>query len=425
VRGDPVRRGLLFAATERGVYVSFDEGDHWQSLRLNLPPSSVRDLTVHGDDLVAGTHGRSFWVLDDISSLRQLDGRLASAGAGAGAAAGPAAHLFQPAVAYRVRRDLNTDTPLPPEEPAGRNPPDGAVIEYLLRAPAAGSGPVALEIADAAGHLVRRFSSADRPKPVDPKTLPIPTYWIRPELQLPADAGMHRFVWDLRYPPPDALRHEYPISAVVHDTPPEPLGPYALPGQYQVKLTVGGKTLTQPLTVKMDPRVLTPAEGLAQQLKLASGIAEAMRQDAAALREVKALRGSLAKLVATAREKRLGKDVMDEMAAVSAKAATLAEGGQGEGGAPPAAPGAGVRRRAAATTDLTQLNEDLAGLLMVVNNTDEVPTTQAQVAGVDLEGRLAGLLGRWRELRGTDLAKLNAGLKRAGLPPVEVAAPER
>jgi hypothetical protein len=370
---------------------------------------------VHGDDLVAGTHGRSFWVLDDISSLRQLD-------AGMGAAAGPAAHLFQPAVAYRLRRGLYTDTPLPPEEPAGQNPPDGAVIDYLLRAPAAGAGPVVLEIADDAGHLVRRFSSADRPEPVDPKTLPIPTYWIRPVLPLPAAAGANRFVWDLRYPPPDALRHEYPISAVVHDTPPEPLGPYVLPGRYQVKLTAGGQTLTQPLTVKMDPRVQTPAEGLALQLKLAGGIAEAMRQDAAALRAVKSLRASLEKVLAAAREKKAGKDVLDQIAAVDARAAALAEGGEGAMGAPPAGPPAGPRRRAAATTDLSALNEDLAGLLLLVDNADEAPTTQAQAAGVELEGRLAALLGRWRELSREDLAKLNARLKQAGLPPVEVAA---
>jgi photosystem II stability/assembly factor-like uncharacterized protein len=415
VRADPVRRGLLFAATERGVYVSFDDGESWQSLRLNLPPTSVRDLAVHGDDLVAGTHGRSFWVLDDIASLRQLEPRMGTA-AGPGA---PAAHLFRPAVAWRVRRDLNPDTPLPPEESAGRNPPDGAVLDYLLRPPAAESAdpsPVILEISDAAGNLVRRFSSADRPQPVDPKELPIPMYWVRPRQPLAAEPGMHRFVWDLRYPPPDALKHEYPISAVVGDTPAEPLGPLALPGEYQVKLTAGGHTYAQPLTVRMDPRVQTPAEGLAQQLKLASGIVEAMRRDAAALREVKALRAGLAKLPPAAWKGSLGKAV----AAIDARVAKLAESAPGEEDGAPAVPPAGPRQGEEAATNLTKLNEDLSALLVLVDNADEPPTTQAQTSFAELERRLAALLGRWRQLRGGDLAKLNALLTRAHLAPVPV-----
>jgi photosystem II stability/assembly factor-like uncharacterized protein len=423
VRADPARRGLLFAATERGVYVSFDDGESWQSLRLNLPPTSVRDLAVHGDDLAAGTHGRSFWVLDDIASLRQLEpGMGTAAGTAPGPAGrgpgGPAAHLFRPAVAWRMRRDLNPDTPLPPEEPAGRNPPDGAILDYLLRPPAAGSigpGPVVIEIADAAGNLVQRFSSADRPEPMDPKQLPIPTYWVRPQQTLSAEAGIHRFVWDLRYPPPDALKHEYPISAVAGDTPAEPLGPLALPGEYQVKLTAGGQSTTQPLTVKMDPRVRTPAEGLAQQLKLASGIVEAMLQDAAALREVKALRAGLSKLPAAARKGELGKAAT----AVGAKAAALAESAAEEEDGAPAVPTAGAQgSEAAATTSLTKLNEDLSALLVLVDNADQPPTTQAEAGFAELERRLAALLERWRQLRSGELAKLNARLQRARLAPV-------
>jgi photosystem II stability/assembly factor-like uncharacterized protein len=388
VRGDPVRRGLLFAATERGVWVSLDDGDSWQSLRLNLPATSVRDLTVHGADLVAGTHGRSFWVLDDISPLRQVD-------AGMTAATAPPAHLFRPAVAWRLRRGLYTDTPLPPEEPAGKNPPDGAVIDFLLHAP----GEVVIEIFDAAGGPVRRFSSADRPPPVDPKELPIPMYWVRPAAALPAEAGMHRFVWDLRYPPPDALSHEYPISAVVHDTPPEPLGPLALPGTYQVKLTAGGQSFTQPLEVRMDPRVRTPADGLAQQLKLASGIAEAMGRDAATLRQVNALRGRLAALPASARKGALGKAV----AAFDAKAAAIAGSeGDEEGGAP----------------SLAQLNDALGRLLVLLNGADEAPTTQQQAGVAELERRLGAAMARWDELRGRDLERLNARLRRAQVAPV-------
>jgi len=444
VRGDPVRRGLLFAATERGVYVSVDDGDSWQSLRLNLPATAVRDLAIHGADLVAGTHGRSFWVLDDISPLRQLE-----AGATA-ATAGAPARLFRPAAAWRVRRDLNTDTPLPPDEPAGKNPPDGAVIDYLLGAgrsaagaadasPAAGTAPggatdtgsaavttsggangagsaaaapgeVTLEIVDAAGALVRRFSSADRPPPVDPKELPIPMYWVRPPQPLAAAPGMHRFVWDLRYPPPEALNHEYPIAAVVHDTPAEPLGPLVLPGTYRVKVTADGRTFTQPLEVKMDPRVRTPAEGLAQQLQLARGIVAAMAADAAALRHVRAVRAGLAALPAAARRGDLGKAV----AAFDAKAAALA----GEGGDEAEAAAPAAARRGGARANLPQLNDELGRLLVLVDGADQPPTTQQQAGFAELERRLAGLRQKWDELRIHDLERLNAQLRSARLAPV-------
>ncbi|PYT21219.1 MAG: hypothetical protein DMG57_39370 [Acidobacteria bacterium] len=167
VREDPLRRGLLFAGTERAVYVSFNDGDDWQSLRLNMPATAIRDLVIHDDDLVVGTHGRSFWILDDISPLRELSAKKAESDA----------RLFRPRLTYRVRRNQNTDTPLPPEEPAGQNPPDGAIIYYSLTS--APEEPVTLEILDAAGKLVRRYSSADKPEPIE-KDLNVPTYWVRP-----------------------------------------------------------------------------------------------------------------------------------------------------------------------------------------------------------------------------------------------------
>src|SRR5262249_25568596 len=258
VREDPQRRGLLFAGTERTVYVSFDDGDIWQSLRLRLPATSVRDLVIHQDDLVLGTHGRSFWILDNITPLRQLEPSIRDS----------AAHLFTPQLTYRVRRNNNTDTPLPPEEPAGQNPPDGAMIDYFLGATP--QEPPLLEVLDEAGKLVRRISSADKPEPVNEKELNIPTYWIRPSPVLSNQPGMHRLVWDLHSPPPDSLAHEYPISAIDHDTPRYPLGASALPGNYTVKLTAAGKSYTQQLTIRMDPRVKTPIEGLRQQFDLES-----------------------------------------------------------------------------------------------------------------------------------------------------------
>src|SRR5437660_9206321 len=278
VHEDPQRRGLLFAGSERGVYVSWDDGDHWQSLRLNMPATAIRDLTIHENDLIVGTHGRSFWVLDDIGPLRQID-----------ASTGSVAALLRPAVAYRVRWNKNTDTPLPPDEPAGRNPPDGAVFDYFLKQ--APSAPMTLEIRDAAGGLVRRFSSADAPPPRD-TTANIPEYWMRPPQPLSAAPGMHRFVWDLRFPPLAVSEHEYPISAVVHDTPREPRGPCVTPGRYTVRLTVGGRSYVQSLAVRMDPRVHVTVAALTQQLALARRLASAIQRDSTALADLRAAKSA-------------------------------------------------------------------------------------------------------------------------------------
>ena len=240
VREDLVRKGLLFTGTEAAVYVSFNDGDDWRPLQLNMPATSIRDLVVHDSDIVVGTHGRSFWILDDISPLRQLTGQTVSS----------EEHLFAPRPTYRFPRNTNTDTPLPPEEPAGKNPPDGAILYYWLKAPA--SGPVTIEIADSTNRVIRRFSSDDKPEPADPN-LNVPTYWLR-EYQAPlAAAGMHRFVWDLHAAPSGGGRGEPPISAIIHDTPARE-GEWVPPGVYSVKLTVGGRTYTQPLVVRPDPR---------------------------------------------------------------------------------------------------------------------------------------------------------------------------
>ncbi len=241
VRADPDRKGLLFAGTETSVWVSIDDGDNWQPLRMNMPATSIRDLVIHDGDLVAGTHGRSFWILDDITPLRQLSSANAAADA----------HLFAPRVTYRYPRDTNPDTPLPPEEPAGQNPPDGAILYYHLQSAAA--GPVTLEILDSQGNAVRQFSSADQPAPPDPN-LNVPAYWIRPFEPLEASAGMHRFVWDLHgQQRARGGRGGYPISAIYHDTPGSQ-GEWMPAGTYTVKLTVNGHSYTQPLVVRPDPR---------------------------------------------------------------------------------------------------------------------------------------------------------------------------
>ncbi|HEV2690312.1 MAG TPA: glycoside hydrolase, partial [Bryobacteraceae bacterium] len=316
----------------------FNDGDNWQPLRLNMPAISIRDLVVHDQDLVAGTHGRGFWILDDISPLRQMSAEIAAS----------SEHLFQAGAAYRFRWNTNTDTPLPPEEPAGQNPPDGAIVYYYLKTAAA--SPVTLEILDTGGKLVRRYSSDDKPEPVDP-TLPVPTYWVRPPAILPATAGMHRFVWDLRYPSPDALEHEYPISAIYRDTPREPRGVIALPGQYSVRLTANGRSLTQPLTVTMDPRVNTPPGGLQQQFTLATRLIEMMHRDFDALMEVRAVRGRL-------------KALYPEL---DKQAADL-------------------------EVSLTKLNGELSTVLGFVQGADATPTPQMAAAVTELDSKLQGFL---------------------------------
>ena len=280
VRADPARKGLLYAGAEGAVYVSFDDGDHWQSLRLNMPATSIRDLVVKGDDLVVGTHGRSFWILDDVTPLRQADAQTATLDAA----------LLAPQLAHRVRWNLNPDTPLPPEEPAGQNPPDGALLHYWLKARP--SEPVVLEILDAAGQLVRRFRSDDRPEaPLEGRN--IPDFWIRPPQVLSAEPGLHRFVWDLHYPAPSLPKAslQYPIAAVALNTPRSPLGPWVLPGIYTVRLTAGGKTLTQTLTVKMDPRVQASASDLQRQFDLSRELGAALDRADEAVRAGKGASG--------------------------------------------------------------------------------------------------------------------------------------
>jgi photosystem II stability/assembly factor-like uncharacterized protein len=235
IREDPQRRGLLFAGTERAVFVSFDDGDHWQSLQLNLPPASMRDLAFHDDDLILATHGRGFWVLDDISALRQINDEIARM----------TAYLFKPVDAINLSPGSDNGTPLPRDEPIAENPPFGAMIDFYLKSNAA--GPVVLEIFDPSGEMVRRYSSADKPTVIDPNRLNYPPFWARTTEPLPDTAGMHRFIWDLRPTPPQRPAGG---GGGFFRGGAQPV----LPGVYTVKLTVGGKSYAQSLIVKMDPR---------------------------------------------------------------------------------------------------------------------------------------------------------------------------
>lgn len=263
VREDPQRRGLLFAAGERHVSVSFDDGDSWQSLRLNMPATSIRDVVIKDDDLVVGTHGRGFWILDDITPLRQITESVVAA----------PAYLFRPPSGWRFRWNKNTDTPLPPDEPAMPNPADGVTISYLLGPNT--KGPVTLEILAQGGDVIRRYSSDDPELPPVPEPN-LPDYWIRPSSRLAATPGLHRFVWDVRYAPPAVTSFSYPIAAIHQNTPRTPQGMFVMPGAYQVRLTVGGETYRQPILIRMDPRVTTSTSDLQLQFDLSRRVMRAL-----------------------------------------------------------------------------------------------------------------------------------------------------
>jgi photosystem II stability/assembly factor-like uncharacterized protein len=252
VREDPKQKGLLFAGTEREVYFSIDDGENWQSLRMNMPATSIRDLVIHEDDLVIGTHGRSIWIMDNINPLREQ----------VKAAAAEKAYLFSSPVAIRVRDNMFLDTPIPPEEPTGKNPPDGAILDYMIKQNA---NEVTLEIVNTGGEIVRKYSSKDKPEVLDTASMQYPTYWFRPAQKIETTTGHHRFIWDLRYAPPVGAKRQHSISAVYQNTPTGPQGPFVMPGKYTVRLTVDGKTMEQPLEIKMDPRVSITATDLKAQ----------------------------------------------------------------------------------------------------------------------------------------------------------------
>ncbi len=262
VREDAVRKGLLFAGSENAVYVSFDAGEHWQSLQLNMPSTSIRDLVIKDDDLVIGTHGRSFWILDNISSLRQLNPSTKNQVA-----------LFKPQVATRIRWNMNTDTPLPPEEPAGENPPDGAMIEYYL--PSNTNDVVQIDILNQQKEIVRTFKSNDTLYTIP--ELNIPLYWIRPQSILSNKTGMHRLLWDMKYAPLN-LPVSYPMTAVKYNTAPDANAPWVLPGMYTVRITVGNQQKEQALEIKMDPRVKTAFADLKRQHDLSKACYDARKQ---------------------------------------------------------------------------------------------------------------------------------------------------
>ena len=390
VREDPVRKGLLFAGTENAVWVSFDDGDHWQSLQLNLPHTSMRDLWIHDDDVIVGTHGRSFWILDDITPLRQASAAIASE-----------VHLYKPAPAYRVQRDTNTDTPLPPDEPVATNPPDGAILDYFLPANA---NEVTLEILDGQ-KVVRRFSSNDKPDVTqeDLEKQLIPLYWIKPWSALSTASGMHRWIWDLHCTAPLATRHEYPISAIPHDTPRYPLGPTVLPGTYTVRFTVDGKAMTASLTVKMDPRVKTSAVGLQKKFEAETQLAALMSNSSRAVLEGNSIRQQLEKIQLPANEKEAVEAFQKKLSALL--------GAPGGFFAPPSP-----------QVTVSRVNGDASTLYQQVWGPDSQPTVSQTEALAKVETETSEVLKRWAEFKATDLAGLNRQLKDSNAPEIRPEA---
>ena len=400
VREDPKRKGLLYAGTDTGIYVSWDRGDHWHPFSLNLPPTPITDLQVHDNDLVISTFGRSLWILDDITPLREISPQITAADA----------YLFVPATALRVRWENYQDTPYPIETPAGQNPPDGAILDYYLKTPP--GGDVTLTIYDGKGSEVARFSSEPKQDTYLPANAP--SYWFAPEAGLPKTAGVNRFVWNLRYPPPPSLPYgyygklleytEYTLAdhAVPRLTPRvQPRGPLVLPGTYTIELHAGGQTLRQPLTVELDPRVHTSPADLSDQLDVAQRIGRGMKATSDAFYQVAALRKALAER-ADAMKQSASKATKDAVADFEKKLDAIDNGTK-------LAPGFGP------------VNRDLSRLIFSAEAADMRPTDTVQSAAQQSCDALDRDFANWRQLNEKDIAAFNAILaanKQGPLPTV-------
>lgn len=401
VRTDTQRRGLLFAGTDAGVAVSFDDGAHWQSLQLDLPTAIVNDLLVHGDDLIAATQGRSLWVLDNIAPLRQLTP----------ASSGRSLALFTPAEALRWRVNNNRDTPLPAEEPFALNPAGGAAIDYWIGSRT--SGPVSLEIFDSQRQRVRLFRSDEPAQSVAAERY-FAEDWLRPAPRLQATPGMHRFIWNLRGPQPRAASYDYSIAAVHGlDTPTTPAGAFVPPGRYEVVLTAGGQTARALLIVKPDPRVAVSDADFAAQYRLSQAVIATLAQCWQGFAETQAVGKQLdaaAAHLATATE--------PERQSLAEAVKTLRQSLQ-----PP------KPKHADDPLDLGTLSGRLASLESDIEGADGAPTAGQLQLQQALAAAVGKELDRWHALRDRELPALNLRLTAAGeaavsVPPLSQLSPE-
>jgi photosystem II stability/assembly factor-like uncharacterized protein len=396
VREDLKKPGLLYAGAEKHVYVSFDGGAEWQSLQLNLPVTSMRDLDVHGDDLVLATFGRGMWILDDITALRQLDGRTAQS----------QATLFKPAEAYRRRRaNLSFyGAQMPKDEPQAANPPFGAIIDYYLQTNVA--APVTLEIMDADGRLVRRYSSAQRTRQPDLQKLAIAPDWVLPVTSLSSAAGMHRFVWDLHYALlPQLFRH---TNGEAEDNDGD--GLWAPPGHYAVKLVVGSQAYNQLLEVRQDPRIRTPLDALAKQFDLA--------------RRIEGRRVELAGVSAQAQgvRKRLDDLRGNAIGSIGRQAGALLGEVDALAGVEPAAnPAGSVVTPALEFPTTRHLESAYADLEASVQSAEAAPTIDEMRAFSRYEEQLNSVLAKWERLKNSDIPRLNESLKLAKLEEITIS----
>ncbi len=386
VREDPVRRGMLYAATELGIYVSFDDGDHWSSLQMNLPRTSVRDIDVHGDDLVIATHGRGIWILDDVSSLRQLKDSTSGT-----------TRLFAPSTAIRVHPAGFTGTPLPKDEPTAENPPFGARLDYQL----AGTPktPVTLAIHDEAGQLVRTYSSADSVQPYMIATAGTAPEWFKPPSTLAATPGLHRFIWPLRYPALPAMAEGNAYAD----------GAWAPPGHYVIALSVDDHTYRQPLTVAPDPRVKLPQDAYVQQFAFARKVETAQARLAAAQGQARELH----KMILGAKKANPNADEL--LAFFDHKIVRIA------GITDTQNPNNGFAFPPKTTNSLAFLSQALGKLANASDDADAMPSPDA-LRGYDvLAPMLDRCLSEWKTLLSTDLSALNTQLRGAGIAELKPA----
>ena len=391
VRADPKRAGLLYAGTDAGVFVSFDDGAHWQSLQNNLPTAWVRDLLVHDNDLIAATQGRAIWVLDDLSPLRQHARFMAAQGG---------AFLFQPAAAIRIRGSQNKDTPPPADTALGQNPPRGAVIDYWL---ARNAHTVSLEIRAADGTVVRRFASG-KPQHWPKAERYFTKSWTQPPRQLPATAGMHRFVWDLRLARPRAVHYDYSIGAVfTRGTPIVPQGMLAPPGDYRVVLDVEGRQYSVPLKVAPDPRVKLNMAAVHGAMALYKKVEAALDRDFVGYGQWHSVNEQIDKLA----KDKPGAGIKTAIGKFRTASKPLDAGGQYD------------------SESLNDIGSVLSALATDIEGSDRAPTQPQRETLAAQNARLDRALKRWRQVQDHELAMLNTKLKSAGMSPIAVPAADR